>query len=99
MAQALKNPTYAGVYTFGKTREVRTVLPDESVRSTRHRRARENCVTGASPGTRNPGDLPAERSRARSGSSRSHPWRTTADAQRVGAEMVDLPVRPSVQAH
>jgi len=41
VAQALKNPTYAGVYTFGKTREVRRVLPDGSVRSTRRRRARE----------------------------------------------------------
>jgi DNA invertase Pin-like site-specific DNA recombinase len=41
VAQALKNPTYAGVYTFGKTREVRRVLPDGTVRSTRRRRARE----------------------------------------------------------
>ncbi len=42
VAHALKNPTYAGVYTFGKTREVRAVLPDGSVRSTRRRRARED---------------------------------------------------------
>lgn len=42
MAQALKNPTYAGVYTFGKTREVRRVLPDGAVRSVRRRRARED---------------------------------------------------------
>lgn len=42
VAQALKNPTYAGVYTFGKTREVRRVLPDGTVRSTRRRRARED---------------------------------------------------------
>jgi len=41
VAQALKNPTYAGVYTFGKTREVRQVLPDGTVRSTRRRRARQ----------------------------------------------------------
>ncbi|MEU5943770.1 recombinase family protein [Micromonospora sp. NPDC047548] len=41
VAQALKNPTYAGAYTFGKTREVRRVLPDGTVRSTRRRRARE----------------------------------------------------------
>jgi DNA invertase Pin-like site-specific DNA recombinase len=41
VAQALKNPTYAGVYTFGKTREVRRVLPDGTVRSTRRHRARE----------------------------------------------------------
>ncbi|WP_328414660.1 recombinase family protein [Micromonospora sp. NBC_00389] len=41
VAQALKNPTYAGVYTFGKTREVRRVLPDGTVRSSRRRRARE----------------------------------------------------------
>jgi DNA invertase Pin-like site-specific DNA recombinase len=39
--QALKNPTYAGVYTFGKTREVRRVLPDGTVRSVRRRQARE----------------------------------------------------------
>ncbi len=39
--QALKNPTYAGVYTFGKTREVRQVQPDGSVRSARRKRARE----------------------------------------------------------
>lgn len=39
--QALKNPTYAGVYTFGKTRDVRQVQPDGSVRSSRRRRARE----------------------------------------------------------
>lgn len=42
VAQALKNPTYAGVYTFGKTREVRRVLPDGTVRSTRRRRPRED---------------------------------------------------------
>ncbi|MER5338453.1 recombinase family protein [Micromonospora sp. NPDC002717] len=41
VAQALKNPTYAGVYTFGKIREVRRVLPDGTVRSTHRRRARE----------------------------------------------------------
>jgi hypothetical protein len=41
VAQALKNPTYAGVYTFGMTREVRRVLPDGTVRSARRRRARE----------------------------------------------------------
>jgi DNA invertase Pin-like site-specific DNA recombinase len=41
VGQALKNPTYAGAYTFGKTREVRRVLPDGTVRSTRRRRARE----------------------------------------------------------
>jgi hypothetical protein len=41
VAHALKNPTYAGVYTFGKTRDVRRVLSDGSVRSTRKRRARE----------------------------------------------------------
>jgi DNA invertase Pin-like site-specific DNA recombinase len=39
--QAVKNPTYAGAYTFGKTRDVRRVLPDGSVRSARRRRARE----------------------------------------------------------
>ena len=39
--QALKNPTYAGVYTFGKTRDVRQVQPDGSVRTSRRRRARE----------------------------------------------------------
>lgn len=39
--QALKNPTYAGVYTFGKTRDVRKVQPDGSVRTSRHKRARE----------------------------------------------------------
>jgi DNA invertase Pin-like site-specific DNA recombinase len=39
--QALKNPTYAGVYTFGKTREVRSVQPDGSVRSSRRKRARD----------------------------------------------------------
>lgn len=42
VAQALKNPTYAGVYTFGKTREVRRVLPDGAVRSVRRRRDRED---------------------------------------------------------
>jgi hypothetical protein len=41
VTHALKNPTYAGVYTFGKTRDVRRVLPDGTVRSTRRRRARE----------------------------------------------------------
>jgi DNA invertase Pin-like site-specific DNA recombinase len=41
VAHALKNPTYAGAYTFGKTRDVRRVLPDGTVRSTRRRRARE----------------------------------------------------------
>lgn len=41
VAQVLKNPTFAGVYTFGKTRDVRRVLPDGTVRSTRRRRARE----------------------------------------------------------
>ena len=41
MLQALKNPTYAGVYTFGKTRDVRQVQPDGSVRTSRRRRARE----------------------------------------------------------
>jgi hypothetical protein len=39
--QALKNPTYAGAYTFGKTRDVRWVQPDGSVRSSRRKRARE----------------------------------------------------------
>jgi DNA invertase Pin-like site-specific DNA recombinase len=39
--QALKNPTYAGAYTFGKTRDVRQVQPDGSVRSSRRKRARE----------------------------------------------------------
>jgi DNA invertase Pin-like site-specific DNA recombinase len=39
--QALKNPTYAGAYTFGKTRDVRRVQPDGSVRSARRKRARE----------------------------------------------------------
>lgn len=39
--QALKNPTYAGVYTFGKTRDVRQVQPDGSVRTSRRRRARD----------------------------------------------------------
>lgn len=41
VVQVLKNPTYAGVYTFGKTRDVRQVQPDGSVRSSRRRRARE----------------------------------------------------------
>jgi hypothetical protein len=36
-----KNPTYAGAYTFGKTRDVRQVQPDGSVRSSRRKRARE----------------------------------------------------------
>jgi DNA invertase Pin-like site-specific DNA recombinase len=40
--QALKNPTYAGAYTFGKTRDVRRVQPDGSVRSARRKRARED---------------------------------------------------------
>lgn len=40
--QALKNPTYAGVYTFGKTRDVRKVQPDGSVRTSRRKRARED---------------------------------------------------------
>jgi hypothetical protein len=39
--QALKNPTYAGAYTFGKSRDVRKVQPDGSVRTSRRRRARE----------------------------------------------------------
>jgi hypothetical protein len=39
VAQALKNPTYAGAPTFGKTREVRRVLPDGTVRSTRRKQA------------------------------------------------------------
>ena len=39
--QVLKNPTYAGAYTFGKTRDVRQVQPDGSVRSSRRKRARE----------------------------------------------------------
>ena len=39
--QVLKNPTYAGVYTFGKTRDVRRVQPDGSVRTSRRKRARE----------------------------------------------------------
>src|SRR6266545_5288562 len=39
--QVLKNPTYAGAYTFGKTRDVRQVQPDGSVRTSRRRRARE----------------------------------------------------------
>ncbi|MEV6927991.1 recombinase family protein [Dactylosporangium sp. NPDC051485] len=39
--QALKNPAYAGAYTFGKTRDVRRVQPDGSVRSARRKRARE----------------------------------------------------------
>jgi len=37
--QALKNPTHAGAYTFGKTRDVRRVQPDGSVRSVRRKRA------------------------------------------------------------
>jgi hypothetical protein len=40
--EALKNPTYAGAYTFGKTRDVRRVQPDGSVRSARRKRARED---------------------------------------------------------
>jgi aryl-alcohol dehydrogenase-like predicted oxidoreductase len=41
-APALKNPTYAGAYTFGKTRDVRRVQPDGSVRSARRKQARED---------------------------------------------------------
>lgn len=41
VVQALKNPTYAGAYTFGKTRDVRQVQPDGSVRTSRRKRTRE----------------------------------------------------------
>jgi hypothetical protein len=40
--QALKNPAYAGAYTFGRSRDVRRVQPDGSVRTTRRKRARED---------------------------------------------------------
>ena len=40
--QALKNPTYAGAYTFGESRDVRKVQPDGSVRTSRRKRARED---------------------------------------------------------
>lgn len=39
--RTLKNATYAGAYTFGKTRDVRRVQPDGSVRTSRRKRARE----------------------------------------------------------
>jgi hypothetical protein len=41
VVQALKNPSYAGAYTFGKTRDVRRVQPDGSVRTSRRKRTRE----------------------------------------------------------
>jgi DNA invertase Pin-like site-specific DNA recombinase len=41
VVRALKNPTYAGAYTFGKTRDVRKVQPDGSVRTSRRKRTRE----------------------------------------------------------
>jgi DNA invertase Pin-like site-specific DNA recombinase len=40
--QVLKNPAYAGAYTFGRSHDIRKVMPDGSVRSTRRARAREN---------------------------------------------------------
>jgi hypothetical protein len=40
--QALKNPAYAGAYTFGRSRDVRRVQPDGSVRTTRRKLARED---------------------------------------------------------
>jgi DNA invertase Pin-like site-specific DNA recombinase len=40
VVRALKNPTYAGAYTFGKTRDVRQVQPDGSVRTSRRKRSR-----------------------------------------------------------
>jgi DNA invertase Pin-like site-specific DNA recombinase len=40
--QALKNPAYAGAYTFGRSTERRRVQPDGTVRSSRRKRARED---------------------------------------------------------
>ncbi|MEV6523143.1 recombinase family protein [Longispora sp. NPDC051575] len=40
--QALKNPAYAGAYTFGRSSDVRRVQPDGTVRSSRRKRARED---------------------------------------------------------
>jgi hypothetical protein len=41
MLQALKNPAYASAHTFGRSRDVRRVQPDGSVRTTRRKGARE----------------------------------------------------------
>jgi hypothetical protein len=40
--QALKNPAYAGAYTFGRSSDVRRVQPDGTVRSSPRKRARED---------------------------------------------------------
>ncbi|MFB9306514.1 recombinase family protein, partial [Kibdelosporangium philippinense] len=39
--QALKNPAYAGAYTYGRSYDKRRVQPDGTVRSARRKRARD----------------------------------------------------------
>ena len=40
VVQALHNPAYAGAYTYGRSRDVRRVQPDGSVRTSRRKRPR-----------------------------------------------------------
>jgi len=44
VVQALKNPAYAGAYTYGRSRDVRRVTPDGGVHTVRQPRARSDWL-------------------------------------------------------